>query len=705
MELITTCAKCGTEFSWNSSYQELPDCPRCGYNQKRQFQQGDISDLVRMLASKDRHVASGAAAELGKRGDRRAVGPLIVALNNSDAQLAAVIALGKLRDKRAVEPLISILLKGQGPIGSAAESLVKIGTSRALKVVAENIESIITCPRQFCDVFDLFKGYGKSIVPILIPMLSSRDHNVRKHATQVLAELDWQPQGQTEQIKFYILAENWEKLRQLGSPARTQLYASLIGNASGTPRKRIANALKEIGWNPETNEEKVSFWMAMEDFNKLVEIGTGCVETLIKALTNYNEFIRRLAAEVLGKIGNPRAVEPLILRLKDKEVSVRVAAIRSLGALGDSQAVEPLFARLKDREDLVRNEVAYSLRAIGDACAVKALILMLKDKEVSIQIAAIESLGDLRDSQAVEPLIAMLKDKEVSVRVAAIRSLGALGDSQAVEPLIAMLKDKRDLIRGIVAGALGAIGDSRAVGPLFYILTDRNSDVRSNAAKSLSLIGTPALKALLNNLNNKNPDVRQCAAMALGYAKDMRVVRKLVTMLSDPNRNVRCTTAESLGRLGDQQAVPMLTKALRDSSPEVRSESAKALGLIGDSRAVLVLKAASRDKDPYVCDCARRALRKITGEEPKIEGCFIATACYGSADCSEVTLLRKFRDERLLHSILGRVFVRLYYLLSPPAASVIRRHPLLRSVVRRLLIAPVVKLVLITEKHQKELNE
>lgn len=30
--VITTCAKCGAQYSWNTDYQEYPDCPSCGYN-------------------------------------------------------------------------------------------------------------------------------------------------------------------------------------------------------------------------------------------------------------------------------------------------------------------------------------------------------------------------------------------------------------------------------------------------------------------------------------------------------------------------------------------------------------------------------------------------------------------------------------------------------------------------------------------------
>lgn len=46
-------------------------------------------------------------------------------------------------------------------------------------------------------------------------------------------------------------------------------------------------------------------------------------------------------------------------------------------------------------------------------------------------------------------------------------------------------------------------------------------------------------------------------------------------------------------------------------------------------------------------------------------GCYIATAVYGSYDCPEVWTLRRFRDEKLLKSLLGRTFVKMYYIVSP----------------------------------------
>ena len=55
----------------------------------------------------------------------------------------------------------------------------------------------------------------------------------------------------------------------------------------------------------------------------------------------------------------------------------------------------------------------------------------------------------------------------------------------------------------------------------------------------------------------------------------------------------------------------------------------------------------------------KRARRAAKG------ACYIATAVYGSYDCPEVWVLRRFRDYNLQKNIFGRMFIKMYYFFSP----------------------------------------
>jgi hypothetical protein len=62
--------------------------------------------------------------------------------------------------------------------------------------------------------------------------------------------------------------------------------------------------------------------------------------------------------------------------------------------------------------------------------------------------------------------------------------------------------------------------------------------------------------------------------------------------------------------------------------------------------------------------------------------CFIATAVYGTDTAKEIDILREFRDAVLLPNSLGARFVSLYYKTSPPIASFVSQHEVLRTAVR-----------------------
>ena len=49
----------------------------------------------------------------------------------------------------------------------------------------------------------------------------------------------------------------------------------------------------------------------------------------------------------------------------------------------------------------------------------------------------------------------------------------------------------------------------------------------------------------------------------------------------------------------------------------------------------------------------------------KKKGCYVATCVYGSYDCPQVWVLRRYRDNTLANSCFGRAFIKIYYALSP----------------------------------------
>lgn len=66
-------------------------------------------------------------------------------------------------------------------------------------------------------------------------------------------------------------------------------------------------------------------------------------------------------------------------------------------------------------------------------------------------------------------------------------------------------------------------------------------------------------------------------------------------------------------------------------------------------------------------------------------GCYVATAVYGSYDCPEVWVLRRFRDKKLSSTILGRAFIKVYYAISPTCVKYFGKTKLFNKLFRNIL--------------------
>jgi hypothetical protein len=178
---------------------------------------------------------------------------------------------------------------------------------------------------------------------------------------------------------------------------------------------------------------------------------TEVVQLNIERLRHDDASERVKAAQALGKLGDPRAVEPLTKALGDNYNAVRLAAAAMLGKLGDGRAAGPLIRALGDNDSDVRCVAAEALGKLGEP---------LWQNLVKGDTGDWQRLGDCGDKRAVEPLIKALGDDDGRVSRAAAEALGRLGDQAAKPSLMPLLAHSWPNVRIAASMALQQLGDS-----------------------------------------------------------------------------------------------------------------------------------------------------------------------------------------------------------------------------------------------------
>jgi HEAT repeat protein len=89
------------------------------------------------------------------------------------------------------------------------------------------------------------------------------------------------------------------------------------------------------------------------------------LQHFIDLLSDDNEGTRWKAAEMLGRMGDPAAVEELIGTLWDDDERVRLKAAWALGQIGDMRAIPPLRRLYRMEKENVREIITEALDAIN----------------------------------------------------------------------------------------------------------------------------------------------------------------------------------------------------------------------------------------------------------------------------------------------------------------------------------------------------
>jgi HEAT repeat protein len=573
----------------------------------------ETSILIAALNDKHGVVRAAAARALGMRAEKRAVMPLVAALEREDiakalaepfrgAAESVLRALGTIGDKRAVGPLVEFLIR--------CSSDNKIRTERNYDGLVEVLQETLC----------LLKG--PELTDALCRAAEHDDGSVRYSALRVM-RLAPDPRmteslvGTLKKKKRYV--KNYGALAAVAPMSLDTLEVSIgLDVLAGTgPREgnRVTNAILDIL----RDDDYRGIWHPAESA-LAATAGRDAVESLEAALLDSREQVRRVSARSLASVANYSDVRRLVPLLKDQANSVREAAAGALGTIGSAQGVDALVQALRDKDESVRNTVVRALARIESGDTVDPLIAALRDESWLVRGAAIEALEHVGDKRAIEPLLETLarekRDAGTDVRVS--RRLGSGPD-----------------YRGrywSIAHAIARVSNTGSKRPLGALLRDDNRDVREAAARTIEAFHCPGYTSeLVTLLEDSDASVRGAAAAALAGAENRTCVVPLMHALEDTHKSVREVAARSLGCIGDGRAADALIAVLqRKDTPqptrsgglqgielhEDRCAAAKALGKLRDTRAVDTLTAELANQ--WGGTAAARALARIGGDQARL---------------------------------------------------------------------------------------
>ena len=287
---------------------------------------GDLDGLIKALKFNDCITRKEAVIALKKVADIRSLFPLIDALKYEEwhdkyavmgsVRENAAEALGLLRDRRAVEPLINALNDSDEEVRwKAAWALGNIGDKKAIKPLIYALNDDRWSVRRFA-VTALGKIGDKSAVGSLINALNDPDWHVRKYAANSLGKI-----GDERAIKPLVNA-----LSDPDSDVRWKAIVAL-GKMKNAAVEPLIKAFESDDWRIRGR--------AAEALGNIKDLRA--FEPLINALVgktkDNNKYVRGRVAEALGKIGDERAVEPLLVAMEDPYIYVRIKAEEALGKI------------------------------------------------------------------------------------------------------------------------------------------------------------------------------------------------------------------------------------------------------------------------------------------------------------------------------------------------------------------------------------
>lgn len=291
---------------------------------------------------------------------------------------------------------------------------------------------------------------------------------------------------------------------------------------------------------------------------------TQAIEALIGQLEGGDEVDRCYAAQALGRLQAPTALEPLYRHLQDEDLDVCIDAATALGNIGSDEAVQGLIDALHYHAEVdVKQAAIEGLSKCGGERVAKTLQQLLDrpddmgmsetegwDDWWDLQLQAVKALGDNAVAEAAEALAQMIDsddgqdiDSEI---LKALVQIGPAGVAQLEQRLLSATPRQRRRF----ATALAYAESAPAFELLFGLLDNEDADVRTAATVSLAAVrsdsvnfGSERLVTLVGLLNDPSAQVQAAALRGLGQLQlsttDDAVDQQLLALLDSDDSQVR----------------------------------------------------------------------------------------------------------------------------------------------------------------------
>ncbi len=480
------------------------------------FDQPEVMTMLRVAARDDDHnMRHGAIVAASLRRADEAVALLFMAMEKAHSSVigsaADALAERHRRNPKAVQSSKLVELIKTGDVGVAT------GAAMAMGLIGEGCSGLLEAakdpksPARAAAVEAIGKFPGEGNDAALMGFLSDSDFAVMQAAGKALLSRNVMPENPADRARFYVATQQWDGAAAMGMDAVEPLIMAVV--TSDEPLRQISGR-RRVGREDQRQTQ---------------------------------------AANALGKIGDPRAVEPIARLLDDESGEVRSRAAQALYGINDP-AVTPVFVKaLTNAQEKVR---ALAAQALGReelvtedqlGGVVKALCLALRDSQNRVRSSAAESLGKLAEMRKMDsvmealdaltkalddtdgevvsrsiwalaqfgepaiPVLADFKPDDPSQRHRAFSALGTMGRA-AVPTLVAIMKEGTSSDRYAIIPALAQAPTPEAVKAVCTVLQDPDESlkVREQAAGTLNLIGDPdgftAMAVVLKNAPiEKNP--------------------------------------------------------------------------------------------------------------------------------------------------------------------------------------------------------